>query len=64
MDNKMILYFSNLMIVFYLIAGIMLLFTKIAIEFFPSNRIGFGLFLVVYGLFRAYINYRKNQSES
>jgi hypothetical protein len=53
--NQALKYFGFFMVVFYIILGLLFVFSS---EFFPElNRIAkliFGVILVIYGIFRAY----------
>jgi hypothetical protein len=46
-------YYSNfIMVAFYLALGLLFLFTEIAIDIFPENRVPIGIVFICYGLFR------------
>jgi amino acid permease len=57
--NKLRLYFSFLLLVFYLVVGCLFLFSDIWICFLPKGKEIVGSALVLFGLFRFYVAYRR-----
>lgn len=57
--NKLRLYLSFLLFVFYLVIGILFLFTDTWIHFLPEGRGIIGSVLISYGVLRLYIAYRR-----
>jgi hypothetical protein len=57
--NKLRLYLSFLLLVFYLIVGFLFLFSDIWANILPKGRGLVGTILVVYACFRFYISYRR-----
>lgn len=63
--NKVRLYLSFLLFVFYLIIGILFLFTDTWIDFLPKGREIIGSVLILFGMLRlyiAFIRYRKKHT--
>ena len=61
--NILLFYFSFLLLFFYLILGFLFLFTTWWIDMLPKGRGLIGLFLVLFGLFRFYISYRRYKNK-
>jgi len=57
--NKLLLYLSFLLFVFYLVIGILFLFTDTWINFLPDGRVIIGSVLIFYGILRLYLAYRR-----
>lgn len=57
--NKVRLYLSVLLFLFYLVIGILFLFTDTWINFLPQGREIIGSVLIVYSVLRLYIAYRR-----
>ncbi len=57
--NKIRLYLSLLLFVFYLIIGILFLFTETWGEIIPKGRGIIGLVLVLFGILRFLVAYRR-----
>ena len=50
--SKVMLYFGLLMIILYISAGFTLIFAKVLINTPKEFRVIFGIFFVIYGIFR------------
>jgi amino acid permease len=61
--NKIRLYLSFLLFVFYLIIGILFLLTDTWIDFLPQGRGIIGSVLITYGVFRLYLAYRRYKNK-
>ena len=61
--NIFLFYFSFLLLFFYLILGFLFLFTNMWIDFLPKGRGLIGLFLVLFGILRFYIAYRRYKNK-
>ncbi|MBL7883807.1 MAG: hypothetical protein JNL69_07040 [Bacteroidia bacterium] len=57
--NKTRFYFSFLFLAFYITIGFLFLFTDTWSDLLPKARITIGLTLVLFGLLRSYISYRR-----
>lgn len=57
--NKLRLYFSFLLLAFYLIIGGLFLFTKTWADLLPKGRFIIGIMLTLFGIFRFYIAYKR-----
>lgn len=57
--NKLRLYFSYFLLVFYLFIGGLFLFTKQWADLLPKGRFITGIILTLFGIFRFYIAYRR-----
>lgn len=61
--NKILLYLSFLLFAFYLIIGLLLLFTETWSNFLEKGRIIIGLAFILFGVLRLYIAYRRYKSK-
>lgn len=61
--NKLRLYLSVLLFVFYLVIGILFLFTETWIGFLPEGRTLIGTVLILFGVLRLYISYRRYKNK-
>lgn len=61
--NKLRLYLSFLLFVFYLVIGILFLFTDTWIYFLPDGRVIIGSVLISYSVLRLYIAYRRYKNK-
>lgn len=61
--NKLLLYLSFLLFVFYLVIGILFLFTDTWIHFLPEGREIIGSVLIFYGILRLYLAYRRYKNK-
>lgn len=61
--NKFRLYLSFLLFVFYLVIGILFLFTDTWINFLPEGREIIGSVLISYGVLRLYLAYRRYKNK-
>lgn len=57
--NKLLFYFSFLLLFFYLIVGFLFLFSDIWASILPQGREIVGVALVLFGAFRFYVAYRR-----
>ncbi len=57
--NKLRLYLSFILFIFYLIIGILFLFTDTWIYFLPQGRLVIGSVLILYSFLRLFIAYRR-----
>ncbi len=57
--NKLRLYLSLLLFIFYLIIGILFLFTDIWDDFLSRGKEIIGIILILFGVLRLYIAYRR-----
>ena len=57
--NKLRLYLSFLLFIFYLIIGILFLFTDTWVDFLSKGRVIIGIVLILFGIVRLYIAYRR-----
>ena len=56
--NKFRLYWGFLILVFYLVVGILFLFTDTWADLLPKSRFAIGIILILFGILRCYIGYR------
>lgn len=61
--NKLRLYLSFLLLVFYLIVGFLFLFSDIWVNILPKGREIVGIILVLFAVLRFYIAYRRYKSK-
>ena len=61
--NHLRYYLSVVLLAFYLIIGILFLFTNTWIDFLPSGRIVIGIVLILFGALRFYIAFRRFTSK-
>ena len=61
--NKILLYLSFLLFAFYLIIGLLLLFTETWSNFLEKGRILIGLAFILFGVLRLYVAYRRYKSK-
>lgn len=61
--NKLRLYLSFLLLVFYLIVGFLFLFSDIWVNILPRGREIVGIILVLFGVLRFYIAYRRYKNK-
>ena len=57
--NKLRLYFSYILLAFYLVIGGLFLFTKTWADIHPKSRFIVGIILTLFGIFRFYVAYRR-----
>lgn len=57
--NKLRFYSSFLLLVFYIIVGSLFLFTEIWQDLLPKSRFVIGIILILFGILRFYIAYRR-----
>ncbi len=57
--NKIRFYLSFLLLVFYLVVGILFLFTDTWADLLPKSRFAIGIILILFGILRFYIAYRR-----
>ena len=57
--NKLRLYLSFLLFIFYLVIGILFLFTDTWADFLSGGREIIGMVLILFGIVRLYIAYRR-----
>lgn len=57
--NKLRLYFSYILLAFYLVIGGLFLFTKTWADLLPKSRFIIGIILTLFGIFRFYVAYRR-----
>ena len=57
--NKIRYYSNFIMVVIYVALGLLFLFTDIALETFPQNRIAIGIVFIVYAAFRTLLTIQK-----
>jgi uncharacterized membrane protein YidH (DUF202 family) len=57
--NKSRFYASFLLLAFYIIIGILFLFTGIWEDLLPKSRFAIGIVLILFGTFRFYVAYRR-----
>jgi hypothetical protein len=57
--NRVRFYLSFLLLGFYLTVGFMFLFTEVWADLVPKGRYLIGLLLIVFGVLRFYVAYRR-----
>jgi hypothetical protein len=57
--NRLRFYLSFLLLAFYLFIGTLFLFTNTWIDLLPQGRIIIGITLILFGLLRFYVAYRR-----
>jgi cytochrome c biogenesis protein CcdA len=57
--NKLRFYSSFLLLAFYIVVGILFLFTDIWEDLLPKSRFAIGIILILFGVFRFYVAYRR-----
>jgi|GEM_PF-1790590 cytochrome c biogenesis protein CcdA len=61
--NRTRFYFSFLLLAFYLVVGFLFLFTEIWSDLLPKARFTIGIILVLFGILRFYVAYRRFASK-
>lgn len=62
--NRIRFYLSFLLLGFYLVVGILFLFTEIWADLLPQGRFVIGIVLILFGSVRFYIAYRRYKNKS
>jgi hypothetical protein len=62
--NKLRFYLSFLLLLFYLIVGIVFLFSNVWADLLPKGRSIIGIVLILFGVLRFYIAYRRYKDKS
>ena len=57
--NTIRFYLSFLLLAFYLVVGILFLFTDTWADLLPQSRFAIGIILILFGILRFYIAYRR-----
>lgn len=57
--NRFRFYFSFLLLGFYLVIGVLFLFTDTWVDLLPKGRIIIGTILIAFGFLRFYVAYRR-----
>lgn len=57
--NKLRYYLSYLLLGFYLVVGTIFLFSDVWADFIPAGRPLIGLLLILFGVFRFYVSYKR-----
>jgi cytochrome c biogenesis protein CcdA len=57
--NRVRFYLSFLLLAFYIGVGILFLFTDIWEDLLPKSRFVIGIILILFGVFRFYVAYRR-----
>jgi amino acid permease len=62
--NKIRLYLSFLLLAFYLTIAFLFLFSDIWADFIPKGRAVIGLILLLFGILRFYVAYRRYKNKN
>jgi cytochrome c biogenesis protein CcdA len=57
--NKLRFYSSFLLLLFYIVVGILFLFTDTWEDLLPKSRFAIGIILILFGAVRFYVAYRR-----
>ena len=57
--NRIRFYLSFLLLAFYAVVGILFLFTDTWADLLPKSRFAIGIILILFGILRFYIAYRR-----
>jgi len=62
--NRLRLYWGFVILAFYLVVGFLFVFTDTWADLLPKSRFAIGIILILFGILRAYIGYRRYVSKA